>query len=148
MKSKMKQLDYGLSTVLIKTADCQTHRFDGTGATYYLMNYWFGYGHAQPYLKEKWEACIEALSDYRQNRENGEGKDSPSLDFPHDGTFSWDKSVDRSAWPKRIQYQAGTKDEEWMKERDCNYQHRLEQEGGSPEKEADEEPAQGLGIRP
>ena len=74
----------------------------------------------------------EVGGDYKENRLNGDEKDSPNSRFPSDGKFGWVHPAPRS--PNKdgryvYRYDEGPKDKAWMEERDRNYVFRLEREG-------------------
>lgn len=68
----------------------------------------------------------QAKENYFLSRANGSRQDNPDWDMPLNGQCSW-KKVSKGLY--RVLYTPSAEDEEWMDERDANYQNRLEQEG-------------------
>lgn len=73
---------------------------------------------------EYYKARSQAVSDYRNNRENGDEIDSPNRKFPKDGSYTWD--TPRKTFSK-MRYDEGSKDKAWMKEKDRKYLNRRKQ---------------------
>lgn len=67
-----------------------------------------------------------AASGYRENRENGEECDNPKEKFPEDGKCRWETQDIKN--PK-LRYDEGSKDREWMRQKDNNCLDRLMREG-------------------
>ena len=69
---------------------------------------------------------LEALTDYRKNRENGSPEDNPSWDFPEDGVYTFETPTKMYSV---IRYTPGPQDTQWMEEKDRNYLARILREG-------------------
>jgi len=72
------------------------------------------------------EVRVEAVANYRRNRENGNNNDSPAWKFPNDGKYDLvDGENEFMTTIKKIRYTEGHKDKKWMEEKDRNYLQRI-----------------------